>query len=207
VKFQEFIAARAGKRRAIGKRLLKAVLVFVGINIAYIAFAVVFSPPMLRLYYWFPKHPDKAHGTTPQEFVGFWKMERSDQVFILHPNGVQSESPGMDRRRWHYDDGLLYLDFWGTCGSCLPFGLSESYNVTFDGPDRMLLEPDDKDRLYGTNHGWFTRVTYTEEWEQELIEQEKSEDYATSTRAYIFLLAIRDAREKGLQIPGGGDGA
>lgn len=186
----------------LGKRILKGVLILVGINIAFVAISLFTIPGLLIVYDPFLPHPIRDHGSKPSEFEALWvrwdAVSFDQPSMILHNNGDVSDMPTMAYRRWHFNRGSLYIDMYSRCGNDIPLARPGKYSVEFDGPDRMHLQKsNDKWPDYS---GWYERVDVTEDLRERLEAEKESEDVEEARRARLILMSIAHAEDRGLTI-------
>ena len=181
------------------KRILKGLLFFVGANLAYVVLCFLTYPTFLFIYDPFMPHPMRDHGTKPEQFEGLWVQWDADPdgepSMAFHLNGDVSDLPTMAQRRWHFDNGLLYIDSYSGCGNDIPFARTSKYKVEFDGPSRMQLAIISENWL--DYSGWYERVEADNDLRQSL-EAKRSAGYDDeSWRAHRVLLTISHAEDRG----------
>jgi|CXWL01.1.fsa_nt_gi hypothetical protein len=140
-------------------------------------------------------HPQRTHGTHPQNFVGLWVRDEVKmfdfvgQAFYLMPDGELAGYLGMTRRHWHFDDNSFFVDSVSLCGNCYRGNVTTEHTVKFDGADQMIVGNKKKSATRGVS-GLYHRVEITDELRSELNCLKKSEDENESFKAGSVLRAI-----------------
>ncbi len=140
-------------------------------------------------------HPQGAHGTHPQKFVGLWVREETvmydyrGQAFYLMPDGKIAGTQGMTFRRWHFDNNTFFLDSWPGCGNAFRGVETTERTAEFSGPDTLLIT----DKTGATERGVvgkYRRFKITEALKSELGLLRKSENEEESFKARCTVNAI-----------------
>lgn len=140
-------------------------------------------------------HPQGAHGTHPQNFVGLWVREETvmydyrGQAFYLMPDGRIAGTQGMTFRRWHFDNNTFFLDSWPGCGNAFRGVETTERTAEFSGPDVLLIADKSSAAKKGVV-GKYRRVKITEALKSELDLLQKSENEEESFKARCRLNAI-----------------
>ncbi len=140
-------------------------------------------------------HPQGAHGTHPQKFVGLWVREETvmydftGQAFYLMPDGKIAGTQGMTFRRWHFDNNTLFLDSWSGCGNCYHGVQTTERTAEFSGPDALLITDKTGAAKKGVV-GKYRKVKITEALKSELDLLRKSENEEESFKARCMQNAI-----------------
>jgi len=140
-------------------------------------------------------HPEGPHGSHPQRFAGLWIRDESvefdflGQAFYLMPDGRFAGMPGMTQRRWHFDDGCLFIDSVSRCGNCYQGNVTTEHMVTFNGATKMLVSNKDKNATRGIA-GTYRRVEIDAALKANMNLLKESPDEVQSFRARMVLKAI-----------------
>jgi hypothetical protein len=142
-------------------------------------------------------HPVGPHGAQPKNLVGLWVREESvmydfvGQAFYLMPDGRLAGMSGMTTRRWHFDEGRLFVDSVSRCGNCYRGNVTAEYTIRFSGPDQLLVNNTDKNGRRGIA-GKYRRVGVTGALKSRMSRLAKATDEAESFRGRMVLKAIEN---------------
>ena len=140
-------------------------------------------------------HPQGAHGSQPQNFVGLWIREETvmydflGQAFYLMPDGRFAGMGGMTQRRWHFDDNRLFIDSVSRCGNCYRGNVTTEHDIKFVDADQMIVTNQDKLAKRGIA-GKYRRVEITGALKSEMSRLEESTNEGESFKARTVLRAI-----------------
>lgn len=187
----------------LGKRILKWSLIVVGFNAVFATIGWLYMPAILGVYMWFPKHPDRPHGSRPEEFEGLWVNWNSNRgtgaAFALTSEGDVVQLDGIAQCRWHITDDKLIVDQWSRCGNGVSWAMSSEYVVTFEGENRMQLIATE-DSYRDRNNGWFERVAVNDELKEMLTEAIKKQEHDAWYSAQYTLFVIEDLEARGIEL-------
>lgn len=140
-------------------------------------------------------HPEGAHGSHPPKFAGLWIRDESiefdfvGQAFYLLPDGRFAGMTGMTERRWHFDDGRLFIDSVSRCGNCYQGNLTAEHTVRFEGADVLFVTNARKAATRGIM-GRYRRFKVDEDLKSRLTHLAKATDEPKSFRGRMALTAI-----------------
>lgn len=140
-------------------------------------------------------HPERRHGTQPQNLVGFWVRDESvmydflGQAFYLMPDGRFAGMQGMTVRRWHFDDNLLSVDSVSRCGNCYRGNVTTEYSVRLVDGDQMFVTNRDKNANRGIS-GKYRRVEVNSALQSAMSRLQDSPNEGESFKARMVLKAI-----------------
>lgn len=140
-------------------------------------------------------HPEGAHGTQPERFVGLWIREEAvrfdfqGQAFYLMPNGLVAGLNGMSSRRWHYDNNKFFTDTVSRCGNCYAGNITSAFKIEFRGNDEMVATNLDKETTRGIG-GRYRRVEITDALKVEMKSLSDSEDENLNSKGRNVLRVI-----------------
>lgn len=146
-------------------------------------------------------HPEGPHGSHPERFAGMWirdevvEFDFLGQAFDMMPDGRFVGMIGLTQRRWHFDDGRLFVDSVSRCGNCYRGNVTSEYSVRFDGPDRMVVANRDKTATRGIA-GSYRRVEIDDALRSDMERLTNSTDDNQSFKARMVLQVISQVESR-----------
>jgi hypothetical protein len=134
-------------------------------------------------------HPEGPHGAQPGKFVGLWIRDETvmhdfvGQALYLMPDGRFAGMPGMTVRRWHFDNGRLFIDSVSRCGNCYQGNVTTEHTIKFVGADQLFVTNGNKNAKRGVA-GKYRRVEITGSLESELSRLKESTDEGVIFKAH-----------------------
>lgn len=168
--------------------------------VAVMAIGFLFSPAFGVFY--FPLrdqlrgHPQAAHGTHPENFVGLWVRDEVvlndtyGQAFYLMSDGRVAGTSSLTFRRWHFDANALYIDSWSGCGNSYCGVETTELSAEFDGPNSLRISSGSDSTAKGVG-GTYRRVIVNETLKSELDLRQMSDDEKQQFKARMTLDAVR----------------
>jgi len=140
-------------------------------------------------------HPERPHGTQPQNLVGLWIRDEPvmydflGQSFYLMPDGKFAGMSGMTVRRWHFDDSRLFIDSVSRCGNCYQGNVTTDHTIRFVGADYLFVTNRDMNAKRGIR-GKYRRIEVDSALKSEMSRLQDSPDEGESFKARTVLGAI-----------------
>lgn len=151
-------------------------------------------------------HPEGPHGTQPAKFVGLWINEKAvkydfrGQAFYLMSDGRLAGMNGMTSRRWHFDDGSLFVDAVSHCGNCYQGNVTSSYSVHFKDENHLTISNRDPNVSRGIG-GHYERVDITAALKSEYEAMANSQDDDESFKGRNVLQVIEAFEARSAKSP------